>query len=109
MRSDYPSDVSRFLQAFANHAKKLVKEGPGKRNADIDHRIAEQIFAPWEDDQQKPKETKETTFLQDYFNCFWEVVLACDHLETIRGLIDSSLETTSSEKRTRTIIGPKHI
>ncbi|SRR6266498_3591145 len=104
MRSDYPSDVSRFLQAFANHAKKLVKEGPGKRNADIDHRIAEQIFAPWEDDQQKPKETKETTFLQDYFNCFWEVVLACDHLETIRGLIDSSLETTSSEKRTRTII-----
>ena len=45
MRSDYPADVSRFLQAFANHAKKLIREDPGDRNADIDHRVAEQIFA----------------------------------------------------------------
>jgi len=104
MRSDYPADVSRFLQAFANHAKKLIKEDPGNRNADIDHRIAEQIFAPWEHDQQKPKETKQTTFLRDYFNCFWEAVLACDHLETIRGLIQSTVPTAAPDRRTRIII-----
>ena len=97
MRSDYPADVSRFLQAFANHAKKLIKEDPGNRNADIDHRIAEQIFAPWEHDQQKSKETKQITFLRDYFNCFWEAVLACDHLETIRGLIQSTVPTASPD------------
>lgn len=104
MRSDYPADVSRFLQAFANHAKKLIKEDPGDRNADIDHRIAEQIFVPWEHDQQKPKETKQTTFLRDYFNRFWEAVLACDQLETIRGLIQTTVPVASPDRRNRTII-----
>src|SRR5437764_609397 len=48
--------------------------------------------------------TKKTTFLRDYFNCFWEAVLACDHLETIRGLIQSTVPTASPDRRTRIII-----
>lgn len=104
MRSDYPADVSRFLDAFANHAKKLIKEDPKDRNADIDHRITEQIFAPWQHEQREPKETKQTTFLRDYFNCFWEAVMACDHLETIRSLIQGTVPTVLPDRRTRTII-----
>lgn len=103
MRDEYPPDVNRFLRGFYGHARRLVAEDSDGRNADIDARIAEQIFAPWEHDQQKPQETKQTTFLRDYFNSFWEVMLACDHLETIRDLIQATLSSPSPHKQAKVV------
>src|SRR5258708_2339531 len=99
MPHEYPSDVSRFLRGFENHAKKLLAEDKDGRNADIEARVAEQIFAPWTHNQEKPQENKQTTFLRDYFNCFWEIVLACDHLETIRSLIQSTVSTAALDEQ----------
>ena len=55
MRAERPADVTSFLKAFENHARKLVAEDKDGRNADIDTRVAEQIFAPWEHNQENPK------------------------------------------------------
>jgi hypothetical protein len=103
MRREYPPDVSRFLRGFGNHAKKLLSKDEDGRNADIEARVAEQIFAPWEHNQEKSTETKQTTFLRDYFNCFWEVVLACDHLETIRNLIQTTVPTAPRDQQAKVI------
>jgi hypothetical protein len=102
MRDNYPSAVSRFLNSFGKHAKRLIAENPN-RNENIEARVAEQIFAAWEHNQAVPLETKQTTFLRDYFNVFWEVVLACDNLETVRSLIQKTVEAVPSERELKIV------
>lgn len=91
MPREHPTHVDQFLESFAYHAKRLIVQNPNERNADIVHRVAEQIFKPWEHDQQVPKETKQTGFLRDYFNQFYEILVACQHLDTVRDLIESTM------------------
>ena len=103
MRAERPTDVACFLKAFENHARRLVTDDKDGRIADINARVAEQIFAPWEHNQEKPQEDRQTTFLRDYFNSYWEVVLACEHLETIRDMIQATVSTLPREQQPKVI------
>jgi hypothetical protein len=91
MRRSYPPNVARFLKAFENHATKLFSVNPKNRNADVERRVSEQIFAPWTHEQTKPLESKQNTFLRDYFNEFREVQLACEQFDTLRELIRNTI------------------
>jgi len=96
MKRDYPPNIVKFQNAFAKHAEKLIQTNPKDRNADILLRVSEQIEKAWTHEQTKPVESKQTTFLRDYFNDFREVILSCEHFDVLHAL---AKETLADDKR----------
>ena len=96
-----PPAIQRFYTAFGNHANRLVAENPGERNEDTHRRMDEMVFRPWDHDLEKPLESKQTTFLRDYFNSFQEAVDACDHLDTVAELAQQTTSNLSDDNVAR--------
>src|SRR4051794_3815970 len=98
MTQFYPKHIARFLKAFRGYAGKLVNENKEGRNEDTIARTIDLIETPWRFDRNRAVETKQVSFLRDYFNVFWEVVLACESIETTRWLISTTLDDPPKDK-----------
>lgn len=86
-----PSSIQRFYDGFGNHANRLLAENPGERNEDTQRRMEEFVYCPWDHTLEKATESKQTTFLRDYFNSFQEAVDACDHLDIVADLAQRTI------------------
>lgn len=92
---DLPENVSRFLHAFGKPAEKLRKDAA--RNAHADERSFKLIACPWEYDEGVVDETREVTFLRDFFNIFHECMQSCETLDVVGVLVRQTLSTTPAE------------
>jgi hypothetical protein len=98
MTQPYPQHVARFLKGFQGYAEKLRNENKDDRNEDTVARMLDLIRAPWSYNRDRAVETKQVTFLRDYFNVFREVLQACESLETIRWLISETLDDPPKDR-----------
>ena len=68
MAETLPYNVKRMLDAFSKPAEKLRKENPKGRWEHTLERNASLIASPWDYEGVVADETKEITFLRDFFN-----------------------------------------
>lgn len=92
MSRDLPDNVARFLRALGKPADRLRKDAA--RNVHADERSMKLIESPWEYDEGVVDETREVTFLRDFFNIFHECMQSCETLDVVSVLVRQTLSTT---------------
>jgi hypothetical protein len=98
-----PPNVQRMLDAFSKPAEKLRKENPKGRWEHTLERNASLIASPWDYDGGVVDETREVTFLRDFFNLFHECLHSCQTMDVIRVLTRQTLSQTPDEHITTVI------
>jgi len=98
-----PLNVKRILDAFSKPAEKLRKENPKERWEHTLERNASLIASPWDYDGGVIDETREITFLRDFFNLFHECLHSCQTMDVISILTRQTLSQTPDEHLTTVI------
>lgn len=94
----FPPNVKRMLEAFGRPADKLMMENPKGRWENTLERNASLIASPWEYGGGVVDESREVTFLRDFFNLFHECMHSCESMEVIGALARQTLSQTPVER-----------
>jgi hypothetical protein len=92
-----------MLDAFSKPAEKLRKENPKGRWEHTLERNVSLIAAPWDYDGGVVDETREITFLRDFFNLFHECLHSCQTMDVISVLTRQTLSQTPDDNLTTVI------
>ncbi|MQP76361.1 hypothetical protein CQ393_10725 [Stenotrophomonas sp. MYb238] len=92
-----------MLDAFSKPAERLRKENPKGRWEHTFQRNASLISAPWDYEGGVVDETREITFLRDFFNLFHECMHSCQTMDVISILTRQTLSQTPDEHLTAVI------
>jgi len=98
-----PPNVKRMLDALSKPALRLWKENKDARQEHALARSTSLISAPWDYNEGAVDETREVTFLRDFFNLFHECLQSCETLDVVKVLIGQTLTTTPDEHMTTVI------
>lgn len=102
MEREWPNFVNRYLTALGNQAMLRWETSEEHRKLSIERgkAIAD---APWEADLGPVGDTREFTFLRDFFNAFQECTSSCRTLDLIGKLSLSSIAAFDEAEKTSAI------
>ncbi len=103
MTESLPANVQKMLDAFSKPAQELWKEDLNGRREHTQARSASLISSPWDYEGGVVDETREITFLRDFFNLFHECLHSCQTIDVIGVLTRQTLSQTPAEHRTAVI------
>lgn len=86
-----------MLDAFSKPAEKLREENPKGRWERTLERNSSLIAAPWDYEGGVADETREITFLRDFFNLFHECMHSCQTMDVLSVLTRQTLSQTPDE------------
>ncbi len=95
MIRERPSHVARLINALSEPAMRLMENH--QRHKHTMERVVSLIDSPWEYEGSVVDETREITFLRDFYNNFQECSQSCETLDVARALIAQTLDTTPLE------------
>ncbi|MEZ5462933.1 hypothetical protein [Dokdonella sp.] len=96
MIRERPSHVARLNNALSEPAMRLMENH--QRHKHTMERVKSLIDSPWEYEGSVVDETREITFLRDFFNKFQECIQSCETLDVARALVAQTLDTTPLER-----------
>jgi hypothetical protein len=99
---EWPIFVKRYLTAFGSQAKHRWEESEKHRKLAIERSMAV-ILSPWEAELSPVGDTREFTFLRDFFNTFQECTSSCRALDLIRTLSSASIRSVEDQEQTAAI------
>ena len=103
MTNSIPPHVQRMLDAFDKPIKRLWEGNVDGRRDHTFARNAALIAAPWDYDGAVVEETREITFLRDFFNIFYECLQSCQALDVVSVLMRQTF-TVTPDKHMSTVI-----
>lgn len=96
MDRDYPPSVRRFADAFFKRALVLMEDQD--RMEHTLERSAAMIAAPWEYEGGVVDETREVTFVRDFYNLFHELLHSCRSLDILHELAKRSFDQMTRDE-----------
>lgn len=98
---DRPSYVKRYMVALGRPGISRFQNDPAVQEL-AEQRSRQLINAPWDTDLSEVEQTREFTFLRDFWNTFHECTQSCLALDLVRDLSLSSMEQVEPERHTVT-------
>lgn len=100
---DRPNYVKRYMASLGKPGISRFVNDPTIQEL-AEQRSRQFINSPWNSDISEIGESREFTFLRDFWNKFHECIQSCVALDLIRDLSSSSMEKISPERHTATAI-----
>lgn len=102
MEREWPTFVKRYLTALGSQAERRWEENENHRRLTSERSMLV-IQSPWEAQLSPVGDTREFTFLRDFFNAFQECTNSCRTLDFIRTLSSVSIVSLEDQEQTAAI------